>query len=764
VFYRVAFVITVHLLLCAVNVGQSLRTVTVWLIPSENAAPNDMAPGEEINARVSEFNRQLSGTNLTVLNTIDPLAMKLPTWNPEFAVPNASVVLSQKRTLAALGRFAKENNIEIRVRFITWDEAFRLLNEIDTTRKSENAPDVIQIGSTWAAHFAKDRMIMSRPEWAKDRGNWKDVLDRPASVLPYITDVRILFYWKRLPSAEPGSMPLFLNTSSWQSIIESIRDHGSAGDTIVFPTGLTLNLLHDYFPLVWAGGGSAVADGWTGQRIDLVSPKALAVPEYLARNARIEPKSGEPRRLITFPESTHEETSRIFVNGGYRVTLEPANFIDRWRQDFQKRKPQAAFWEYAGAVAPPVPFKGGSELVVLQSTLQPTLAFALADFLATDPGYTEMLADVGHLPSCRPGYGIDRLISALGGGAAGPSAQEFVGAVQKAIDQGKTYPDLDAWPSAVENNQVLEALQNVWRRTGEGDVDGLRTAAKRTESIINVRLNWFYKLKDLVIQIWGLLTVVFLGAASTIFYFYLRRLRARQELTLLLHLNRAYIHDATKFIGDNFHGLADQAQLEGWDTTRLLTSVRALSALFRDRLSPHINQIAEGQFQDLRGGSSPVNLKVIVEKAFDGAQYIFQACQNSPPPFVRFIPERLAEWSITKLPYAAVVVIEEWFLNSLWFVAAREIKDAVITVTVRKGALCICSPGPLGKHDQKNLIEGSPVKGPQSDFKGGLGIMRDILRLAYGVRARVENLTDPERVILLLPLPLRVARQLGAFR
>jgi hypothetical protein len=98
---------------------------------------------------------------------------------------------------------------------------------------------------------------------------------------------------------------------------------------------------------------------------------------------------GEVRQLAIFPETTHEEVIRTFVNGGYQATLEPASFMPRWVDDFyerQRKKDKAQrFWDYALAVVPPGGFKGGGELVVLSRTSDPELAFKLADYLATDP-------------------------------------------------------------------------------------------------------------------------------------------------------------------------------------------------------------------------------------------------------------------------------------------------------------------------------------------------------------------------------------------
>jgi hypothetical protein len=47
------------------------------------------------------------------------------------------------------------------------------------------------------------------------------------------------------------------------------------------------------------------------------------------------------------------------VRGLYRATIEPANFIARWKTDFDCRylagRPPGEFWKYAGIAVSPIP-------------------------------------------------------------------------------------------------------------------------------------------------------------------------------------------------------------------------------------------------------------------------------------------------------------------------------------------------------------------------------------------------------------------------
>lgn len=886
--------------LCAASAyAQAEPELKVWIIPSEKTGPNDMARGEDIRARVDAFNKSLEGSGVTVLNTVDPaLTMKLVSWNPAFVVPNASVVLSQQRTLAALKNFAARNHVHVLVRFMAWDEAFGLLSELDPANRSPSYPDIVQIGSTWVGYLARRDMLLSRPDWKNDRANWQPAAGVPAAVLPYLTDVRLVFYWKRLPSAGAHSQELTINGSSWGSIIDSIRDGGSAGDTLALPTGLTLNVLHDYAPLVWAGSGDFVVQDWLGTRVNLTSVQALAVPTFLMNNSLIEPKAGEPRRLIAFPESSPEEVSRIFVNGGYRAILQPANFIGRWREDFSRRslleqlkqagiiadddfvanlvaacrarartvrdediaqfvslkaaeakrvkeptafllaavtrcfdarglvetacrgvvarvgrgKPGAPpvmgaavgrrFWDYAGVTVPPVVFKGGSDLVVFKGTPQPAAAFALADFLATDPEFTSVLAEAGHLPAGRPGYGIDILVGSMSGREVDAATEQFARDVQKAIDQGRTYPPIDVWPTAVENKQVLEALQNVWRRMGEQNADGLREAARQAEWTINARTHWGYWLLDRVLQAWQVIAIVLLVALVVVGWLIIsrikaykaavqaqekqveaqaaavqaqgervrsetelveaerknvleekKRVKAERDLVLLLNLLRAHRHEAAKFLGDNLRELAEEAAYNHWAATEVIGHVERLSVLFKDSLVPHIDDVARNQLKELTGYAARLCLCTAVDKAYNGARYIFEAKNRVPPPYVHFACEGLAEWYLETLPHAAVMILEEWFLNCLKCFHWLQLDEPEIKVRVSDTALlCVRSSGSISEKEAAVLdeepLDAAAVVGDHQ----GLTLIRNILHYAYGVSAST-TMRDGE-IELNIPLPL----------
>ena len=497
---RLAKAIALVMVVSACAAAES-RTITVWLMPSEEAEARATADILRIAQEIRDFNKSLedAGGRVRVLNTLPPRDAQLIVFNSALNVPNWAWVKNQTETIRALQRFAKANDVRIDVLFETWDSAFSDLN-LPRGKGGPAPPDVVQIGTTWAAYFASRRLIISREGYATRRGAWEDIVGHPACVLPYVNDVRLLFSWARLPTQDTKARPMILNTSSWPAILDSLRGQGGPGDRMGFAGGLTLNLIMDYTMLVWAGGAEPIVFSWWGSHADLTSERALMIPELLARAA----EGGQSRRLLVVPESSHQALTQAFVAGEYRATIEPANFVSRWKKDFDKTfKGTKRFWDYASAAAPPQPLRGGSYLAVMPSPDLPEKAFDLAEFLAEDDQYTTVLARNGHLPSQRPGYGMEILLDSVGGGGAG-GANLFTQAVQQATLHGRRLPDLAEWPTQIESTEILEAFQRIWRRIGDGNIEGLRREAAVAETALNLRINHVSQLRAGLAHFWWL--------------------------------------------------------------------------------------------------------------------------------------------------------------------------------------------------------------------------------------------------------------------
>jgi len=523
--------------------GRQDQTVTVWLIPLEPA-------DEDTSADIDLFDRSVSQDGpVTVLNTRCRIYRdQLKNWNPEFDYPNFPIVKGQRQTLKALARFAEQNDVHINVRFVWWGQAFEELQKISAANGDETCedieggqlrvtPDAAQIGTTWVAYFAKRNALLPL-DGLPGELKFYSAPDMPRAALRYTTDVRLIFYWKRM--ASPAAPSLTIEGSSWDSILGSLEkvsvESGNQSPPMAIPIAAGPNLLHDYVPLVRAGGGSFLNAG--KDYVDLTSDAALAVPRLLAARATLTDEKRLWHRLVAFPEITHEEAVHHFWDGEYLALIEPAGFIKRWRdkwladlKDNKSPLPQRfvsqqadgsaatplKFWDYAGVTVPPSTFIGGSVLSLMnRADARPAApAKKLISFLATDEEYTALLAELGNLPAQSPGYGLDIFIAQMEDGekppakaGASPGPADFRVALGRALDRREEleHPPFEEWPTVLESQDVLESFQRIWRRIGEGNVAQVEAAAASTELAINKHINFRTRLEEGVRNQWQLIT------------------------------------------------------------------------------------------------------------------------------------------------------------------------------------------------------------------------------------------------------------------
>lgn len=546
--------------------GRQTPTVTAWLIPLEPA-------DEDTSADIDLFDRGVGEVGpVTVLNTRCRIYRdQLKNWNPEFDYPNFPIVKGQRQTIKTLARFARQNGVRINVRFVWWGQAFGELQKIGAAGGGETCedveggqlrvtPDVAQIGTTWVAYFAKRQALLpldGLPGGLK----FYDTHDMPRAALRYTTDVRLIFYWKRMSA--PTDPPLEVDGDSWDSILTSLGKISaqSRGQSppMAMPIAASPNLLHDYVPLVRSGGGPFLNADM--DYVDLTSDAALAVPRLLAARATLTDEKSRWHRLVAFPEITHEEAVHHFWDGEYFAVIEPAAFIKRWRDkwlaDLQKNKsplPQRflsqraegsesaagvplKFWDYAGVAVPPSTFVGGSVLSLMNSGAQSTAAAkSLISFLAADEEYTSWLAELGHLPAQRPDYGLNNFVAPLEDGpgrAAGagvsPGLVNFGVVLGVALErrEGLEYPPLEEWPTVLESQDVLESFQRIWRRIGEGNVAEVEASAASAQLAINRHINFRTRLVEGVRNQWQLIVAGLSLIIAATFVFVIKHSRMK---------------------------------------------------------------------------------------------------------------------------------------------------------------------------------------------------------------------------------------------
>jgi ABC-type glycerol-3-phosphate transport system substrate-binding protein len=537
------------------SVQEMTKPLTVWLIPLEPAARDDGT------LDLDKFNAEVGADgHVTVLNTTVPVYQdQLRAWNPEFASPNFPLINGQRKTLAALQRFARERNIRINVRFVWWLQAFQELNESIQSAQSKTpddfqiAPDVAQIGSSWVGYFA-NRQALAPQIPKSDNLDWRGTESSARASLRYTSDVRLIFYWRRM-SDRLSDPPLSIDNTTWATIVESISKRPSeskrTNPPMAMPIAFGPNLLHDLVPLIWSGGGAFIKD----KKADLTSDAALSVPRMLMQAATETDGHDSRRRVVAFPEIPHEEAVQHFLNGEYVAIFEPVSFAKRWRDRIvqqglpltfsdQKSPPHPVrFWDYGGMVSPPRTFVGGSDLIVMNGARDKQRAFDLARFLATDPSYTDTLSELGDLPAQSPNFGIDKLVASLSDNSPAESQAEDSAKVMAATLDSvlknrseQEYPAIAEWPTNVESREVLESLQRIWRTIGGmgTPTTSLETCAAEAELRINQQIDRWTRWREGFRKWWPLtavgLIVGLIGIIGAIYRMLLFRERALDEV------------------------------------------------------------------------------------------------------------------------------------------------------------------------------------------------------------------------------------------
>ena len=457
--YRILIATLLVLLTAAFSTAEASETdkdksqQTVWLIPFDPPfdPPFEIPFVEEqmpIKKQLEAFNRRWASSNITVLNTtVDWMVDQLVVWNPEYDLPNWLVVRGQKKTLETLAGFAGKNNLHLCIRFLRWKTIIGALEKVldaradGTLKKTDVVPNVVQIGSTWAAYFAEKGISLSPTEAAGTELSWRKIKDVPVS-LPYTTDVRLLFYWKKLPGSEKPFGEWLKNVSDWQDITEALSkivlNHHNPAPPMVMPSGLTFDLFHDYIPLVWASGTPFFEKTPFGIRTDMGEKEALKIPLLISENATIFDENGREYRIISFPEMSQESAAQQFMDGlEYVAIIQPAAFVSRWRRNFMKTVSPSpeAFWDCAGVALLPATFKGGSDLMVVNGPEKNEMAFQLVRYLASDSKHSGLASENGYLPAQNSDFGLSVLLNTLGGPSC-IKAKNAVSLIHTAIKRG----------------------------------------------------------------------------------------------------------------------------------------------------------------------------------------------------------------------------------------------------------------------------------------------------------------------------------------
>lgn len=671
------------------------REVTLWLMPIERAAATESTP-EELAALEREYGPTES---VTVVNYLPKNQGGLLDPNPDLGVTMDRMIRGHTNLLSLLKEFATDRRCHVNVRFLVWGKAYaEILTGLKSTQANTGArgdrPDVVQVGSTWVAALDSAGLVADAPDKADDF-KWRDLPPQRKVSLRYTTDSRILFYYKRMPDWSNDVREIELNCNAWTNLIDSLRTNivnrvpvnGHRLPPMLMPIGDTLNIIHDYAQLVYAGGGRFLSDTLLGPCMDLASPEALEVPLLLARNA-VDNVSNIP--LIQFPDKSHQDAAPLFFEGKYLATIELPLFVIEWREAFN-RVPGRRFADYASAAALPVAsFKGGSDLVVAKDSPVPDLAHGLVSFMADIQRKPDRFTRIAwhQLPAQTPQDLLIRLFAGPAGDGDLPTG--FTKAMRDTGGGGRgvEYYPLATFPNTIEDPRMRWQFQQVWRemaRHGGGAAGdaAVKEAARTLQKHINITV---YPPMTLWND-WGLLVLgILLGLASAVSMaiaaINVHERRRTRCVNLALLVRRMQEHSGSvNTLANQVSNIVLRAQRCPDKRATLPDHIMKFTEDIRihDRQQ---GELADAARKSVMTGENPTGIAEIAREAFSSARTQFLLAypawshDGNPAP-VLDINSSADKFRFTK-PSILSLVLQEWFYNSI-----KAIPDAAQRETIR---------------------------------------------------------------------------------
>ncbi len=340
----------------------------------------------------------------------------------------ARQVLGQSQIFDELAHFQAQHKMAVRVKFITWADAFRYF--ADYVSDPSNHPIAAQVGDTWAAYF------------------------RSLDVMPYeqrhTWDVRLLWYWKDMVKAE--------EIADGDGFVAACRRlHEAAPPGLIAPfiisTAPDLNLLHDLSIWLYNSGLPSLIS--TDKRLGMLpwkearfaGPEGERATQFLINLAK--------RGYVVLPEKSSDQIVEDFLARKYAMVI-----LGPWVAREAGKRLGSAWESRIGATLPPkiaanvaTTIKGGSLFVVLDPSrgkhpLRAVRARRLVEFFGSAESQRDYTRALGALPA-------NPLILA--------DSQHFK-LFKTALDRGKIYPEIPEWAPVVENLATRDNLYAFWKR------------------------------------------------------------------------------------------------------------------------------------------------------------------------------------------------------------------------------------------------------------------------------------------------------------
>lgn len=353
----------------------------------------------------------------------------------------------------------KNPGVKVNLRILDWGEAWSLLEKMASEK---SGPDVVQLGTTWVPYFASQGVLYDLKNeidqyggkesfqsnaWASThRFNTDEII-----ALPWFLDTRPLLANKKYYEEQKLNKGMFDNWESFKSTLHNFKNANvMSNGQMVWPlthSGIgDWNVVHNFAPWIWSGGGSFIAQKDGQFFSNIRNPETVkGIRQYISfaledlveksdlqkNMVAVEAKLGESKALCAV------WTSFIFL-----------------RQNYPPNPTQIDKDGVIPMIMPAGPggrysFLGGSNLSVTSFSPQLENAKKLLKFLTTDSIQALYCSDIGAL-SGRTSLIQERYIQ----------NKEHYRTLLENVKYGRSYPNIPEWGKV--EPALNKGLEKVW--------------------------------------------------------------------------------------------------------------------------------------------------------------------------------------------------------------------------------------------------------------------------------------------------------------
>lgn len=323
----------------------------------------------------------------------------------------------QEKLEQRLEGFTQKTGIQTKVTVLDWGEAWNRISEALET--GENAPDVLQLGTTWVPYFATRHTIKPLNGWLGEIDSTRFVpvswgtthIDGDTTIysLPWFIDIRAVLANKRILKEYGITKESVATYNGFVKAIRKINDakeklpDGTIVKGYAFPGKSDWNIPHNFAPWIWSNGGSFIAKDNDGKwHANILSNKTLlGITRYL----------NFIMQDIVSTDALQANTAQIaqfFNNGELAFIVNSSEIVMQTRFDEHQGGLSTSRIGADSVMVVPIPkgsvgsvsFIGGSNLAIPAKNTRKE-AKDLLLFLTTDENLDAYTRQIGLLPSSK---------------------------------------------------------------------------------------------------------------------------------------------------------------------------------------------------------------------------------------------------------------------------------------------------------------------------------------------------------------------------